>query len=85
MLQKGRVVLSLAGRDKDRLHVIMWSEGNRVAIADGKHRTLLKTKIKNTAHIRPTNTVLDMEQIATDKKLRRALHTLQARCDEGGY
>lgn len=72
----GCVVRSVAGHDKDRFYVIVKVAGDRVAIADGKLRKLAKPKAKNTAHLRHTNTTLDMEVVTTDKKLREALAPL---------
>jgi hypothetical protein len=45
---------------------------DRVKIADGKHRKILRPKLKNTLHLAPTNTHVELDS-ATDKKLRTIL------------
>lgn len=73
MLQTGCVVRSIAGHDKDRFYVVVNMEAGKAFIADGKRRKLEKPKAKNPLHLRPTLTVLDLQAVTTDKKLRRAL------------
>lgn len=73
MLQAGRIVRSIAGHDKDKFYLIVGVAGNRVFIADGRLRKLGRPKAKNVLHVRPTNAVLDMKIVTTDKKLREAL------------
>lgn len=84
MLQAGRVVRSIAGRDKDRFYVVVSAGQLRVAIADGKVHRLEKPKAKNPLHLRLTATVLDLTVVTTDKKLRKALGALGAEGEEGG-
>lgn len=84
MLQAGRVVKSIAGRDQDRFYVVVSVESGRVSIADGKARKLAKPKGKNPLHLRPTNSYLDLSAVTTDKQLRKALEPLNAAGEEGG-
>lgn len=73
MLKAGQIVKSIAGHDSGKFYMIVEVEKNRVTIADGKARKLIKPKAKNPAHLRPTNTVLDPAAAETDRKLRKAL------------
>ncbi len=74
MLTPGTVVRSVAGHDKNKFYCIVECLGDqRVSIADGKIRKLEKPKIKNIRHIRPTTTILDLEVVTTNKKLKAAL------------
>lgn len=84
MLQAGRVVRSIAGHDRDSFYVIVEAAVGRVLIADGKARKLAKPKAKNPRHVRPTNEVLDLGAVTTDKKLRAALRAFCAAEEEGG-
>lgn len=85
MLVAGQIVKSAAGHDKDRFHMIVEVKKDCVFIADGRERKLQKPKRKNPLHVRPTNTVLDMNEIVTDKKLRKALADFSgANTEEGG-
>lgn len=73
MLQKGCVVRSVAGHDKDRFYVVLDVEKGAASIADGRVRMLAKPKRKNIRHVRVTNTVLNLSAEITDKKLRTLL------------
>lgn len=77
MLQTGSVVKSIAGHDKNKFYVIVSMRQDYVTIADGRARKLAKPKIKNIKHIRATKTILDLEVVTTDKKLRLALLPFQ--------
>ena len=56
MLERGRVVISLAGRDKGRLLAVMQEEKNRVLICDGKERPVDRPKsISFTLNFRKDN------------------------------
>lgn len=72
-LQRGSVVRSISGRDKNTFHTVVELGQDEVFVADGKTRKLAKPKRKNIKHVASTNTVLDLSEITTDKKLRAAL------------
>ncbi len=72
----GRVVFSAAGHDSGRFYAVVHWERGRAYIADGKARKLCKPKAKNPLHLRPTNHMLDINTITTDKQLARALAAL---------
>ena len=81
----GTVVKSAAGHDKNKFYVIVETDGDSVYIADGKARPLEKPKRKNGKHVRKTNMVLDLNAVATNKKLREALRDIgAAAAHEGG-
>lgn len=84
MLRVGQIVKSIAGHDQGRFYVIIAVEKNRVAIADGKLRKLEKPKAKNTLHVSPTASELDLAAVTTDKKLREALRAFTVG-EEGGF
>lgn len=72
-LEKGSVVRATAGRDSGGHFVVVTAEENgRCTIADGKSRKLASPKRKNVKHLRPVNSVIDINDI-TDKKLRNLL------------
>lgn len=71
-LQKGMVVRSTAGKEKNGFYLVTAIEDGCVLIADGKRRTLESPKRKNIRHIRLTNTVWETEHL-TDRALRRML------------
>ena len=53
--EKGMIVQSSQGRDKDCLYVVTEVSGNGfILVADGKKRTLSSPKKKNIRHVRPT-------------------------------
>ena len=53
-MEPGQVVISLAGRDKGKLYLIIgFIGGNRVLLADGRCRTVNSPKKKNLKHLQP--------------------------------
>ena len=78
MLERGRVVISLAGRDKGKLLAVMQEEGNRVLICDGKERPVDRPKSKNIRHVEITQALLSEAEITTNRALRKALGRLNA-------
>ena len=79
MLQRGRVVLSLAGRDKDRLMAVLGeAPDGGVLVADGKERPLQRPKRKNPRHAALAGCTVSEAAMATNRELRRALAALTA-------
>ena len=78
MLERGRVVISLAGRDKGRLLAVMQEDKDRVLICDGKERPVDRPKSKNIRHVEMTQALLSEAEIATNRALRKALGRLNA-------
>ncbi len=77
-MQRGQVVVNLAGRDAGKLSAVMGSDNGMLLLCDGKERPLSRPKRKNTKHVIPTNNVLEEQQYQSDKALRRALKALSA-------
>lgn len=73
---RGTVVRSIAGRDKDRIQVVLACEEGRVLVADGKVRKLANPKHKNPSHLQKTDKTIDLDQIHSDKALKKALTML---------
>ena len=76
----GRIVFSKAGRDKNRLMVVVSADDKFLYLCDGKERPLEKPKRKNVKHAAFTNTFLDENSYKTDKALKRELARFR---DEG--
>ncbi|MDR1805858.1 MAG: KOW domain-containing RNA-binding protein [Clostridium sp.] len=77
-LERGMVVKSAAGRDKDRLLVVTQVTGEGVFLADGKERPLQRQKRKNPKHLLPTGYSLGEETLRFNNPLRKALNRLAA-------
>lgn len=75
----GMIVFSNAGHDKNRFYVLMDVKGNFGYIADGKRRKRDSPKAKNLIHLKATKTVIDINTLDTDKKIRRVLQSIN--CD----
>ncbi|HHW45917.1 MAG TPA: hypothetical protein GXX17_03280 [Clostridiales bacterium] len=73
MLERGCIVRSKAGRDKDTYLVVVSVDGKNCYLCDGKKRPLERPKLKNSKHLAPTNWILNEEQLSTNKGLRQAL------------
>lgn len=73
---KGRIVISLRGKDKGTLLVIVEDEFE-ILVANGLNRPLERLKKKNLKHLRLTNTFLDDEQMATNSSIRKALKAFE--------
>ncbi len=72
-MEKGLVVYSKAGSDKDSFLVVVDTSATTVRVCDGKRYKLSRPKLKNLKHIGVTKTVLSETDISTDKALRTAL------------
>lgn len=86
MLAKGSVVKSMSGRDQNRFYLVLDLCEGFAWIADGKVRKLASPKKKSLKHLSLTNTVLELSDISSDKKLRKLLAPLQGQFSptEGG-
>lgn len=60
----GQLVFSKAGRDKDRIFIVIRVEGEFAYLADGDLRKTDTPKKKKMKHIRPTNCI---SQFVVDK------------------
>ncbi|MBQ7039336.1 MAG: KOW domain-containing RNA-binding protein [Clostridia bacterium] len=76
----GRIVVSTAGRDKDRYFVVLSVYGEYCYLSDGKVRKVDMPKKKKIKHLRVTEffleeiaEMLDAEQTVTNSKIKRAI------------
>lgn len=74
--ERGIVVISKAGKDKDMLFAVLKTEGLYCYIANGKLRPIEKTKRKKLRHLQLTNIKLPEESLATNRALRKAIAEL---------
>lgn len=75
-LSKGSVVRAAAGRDSGKLFAVTDIQGGYCFIADGRSRKLASHKRKNIKHICPTDSMINLNDNITDKKLRTLLRQL---------
>ncbi len=75
-LERGQVVLLLAGHDKGELMVVTGFKENRVLLCDGKHRKIENPKSKNIRHIEVQAQVLDVSLMTTNRKIRKTLNKI---------
>lgn len=76
-----KIVCVLAGRDKGSFMVVIEEKSGYVLLCDGKSHPLSKPKLKNIKHVAPTNSVLEEEQLKTDKSLKTALNNFKAKAE----
>ncbi len=69
----GTIVISKAGRDKNRAMVIVKETENHLLVCDGKERPVERPKRKNPKHLKLTNISLTADQLETNPRLRKAL------------
>lgn len=72
-IKQGSVVKSIAGHDSDRFYAVVRLEGDFAYIADGKVRKLESPKKKRLKHLAPTKSEVDLNETATNNKLKIAL------------
>lgn len=75
-LKKGSVVISLKGRDKNRLMCVVEVNKNGVYVCDGKERKLVNPKLKNPKHIMFIGSQLSETQMHSDRSVRKALNLI---------
>ena len=76
MLERGRVVKSVAGRDAGYLLAVMQADVKSVLVCDGKERPIDRPKSKNIRHVETTVFVLEEQDLVSNRALRRALRRL---------
>ena len=70
-------MLTLRGRDKNRLMCVVEVKLNGVYVCDGKERKLTNPKLKNPKHIKPVGTELYEKQMSSDRSVRKALNLIR--------
>lgn len=81
-----RMAKSKAGRDKDRIYLIVREDREYVYLADGKYRLVENPKRKNKKHIQvihhipgEARRVLEEKAVPGDIEIKRALKLYQVR------
>ena len=77
-MEKGQIVRSLKGSDKNTFLVVVSANEKELLLCDGKRYKLEKPKRKNPKHIAETKTILNVSQFTTDKAVRKALAAWRA-------
>ena len=72
-MQTGRIVKAKAGRDSGRFFAVLSVENGYAYIADGKTRRIERPKKKKLIHLAATAGQLGVDELETNRKLRRAL------------
>jgi ribosomal protein L14E/L6E/L27E len=72
-MDRGRIVFSKAGSDKDTFLAVIGENGKEVYVSDGKRYKIAAPKKKNIKHLAKTDKKLCEEELLTDKKLRKAI------------
>ena len=70
---RGRVVVSLAGRDRGQLMAVLDTGTDGIRVADGRRRRVESPKRKNPRHVAPTEERVSDTAMATNRELRRTL------------
>lgn len=90
-IQKGMIVKSIAGHDKNRFYCVVELSEEFAWIADGKRRKMTLPKKKRQKHLRTTTQFIELNESTTDLQLRRVLHSWnypqeskRNQTDEGG-
>ena len=78
----GSVVLSAAGRDKDRCFIVTDTDGDYVFIADGRLRCIGKSKRKKKKHLKPLGELSTYHSDVTNRELWRMLEPFRKQLDE---
>lgn len=74
----GSVVISKAGRDKDKFLAVVKTDETGIYVCDGKERPLENPKRKNPIHVTVTHYSLSQSEMAANRSLRRALNSIQS-------
>jgi len=73
-LQYGQIIKSKAGRDQDKIFVIIDIQGEYVYLVDGHFRRIENPKKKKHKHIQPTHIIIETikHKIENEEKLTNA-------------
>ena len=72
-LERGTVVKSLNGRDKNKYFCVLDKQGDYVLYCDGCVRRLEKPKRKKIKHVQVTRVKLQTEILQVNKHIKKAL------------
>lgn len=70
-IEIGTVVVSLQGRDKDKIYIVKYVENDYAYLVDGRQRTLACPKKKKLKHIRKTEKIANtvQEKLKNNEKI----------------
>ncbi len=70
-IEIGTVVVSLQGRDKDKIYIVKYVENDYAYLVDGRQRTLACPKKKKLKHIRKTEKIAKtvQEKLKNNEKI----------------
>ena len=80
-MQRGDVVRSLSGRDKDSLLAVTDTDERYISVCDGKARPLHNPKRKNPKHVCALEKRLSEDRLLSDRSLRKALAIVKSETD----
>lgn len=72
-MERGMIVKSTSGHDKDSFYVVVDMDGDFCLIADGRRRKVEHPKRKNAKHLQATVQRAEPCEYETNKQLRRRL------------
>ena len=72
-MQRGDVVMSLMGRDKNSLLAVIETDEEFVYVCDGKARPLHNPKRKNPKHVISAGQSLSESDMLSNRSLKKAL------------
>lgn len=72
-MERGMIVKSASGHDKDSFYVVVGMDGDFCLIADGRRRKVERPKRKNAKHLQATAQRAEPGEYETNKQLRRRL------------
>ena len=75
-LERGTVVKSLCGKDKNNLFCVLDKQEDYVLYCDGCVRKLEKPKRKKLKHVQVTRVKLQTETLQVNKHIKKALKSL---------
>lgn len=73
-MEKGQIVRSLKGRDKDSFLMVLDDVGESLLLCDGKARPLERPKLKNKKHVEAMPLTIEQKTVTGNKTLRRLLN-----------
>lgn len=82
ILEPGMLVRSKAGHDKNCIYVIIYVKDEYVYLADGRLKTVCRTKRKNRRHVQPMYKSTRIS-VTDDEAIRNAVKKVSAKSAGG--
>ncbi len=80
---KGMIVKSKAGHDSGGFFIVTSVTGGFATICDGKRRSIEKQKRKKLIHLCPTEEIVGLDTIKTNREIKRLLHKYNYKQGQG--